>query len=188
MQMQDKSKCEKKKSTMWGCKCKTKASVRRRTLCEDANARQKQVWEEEEHYVGMQMQDKSKCEKKNTTWGCKCKKWRTQKLHEKERLPLLIHKEKNAPNKMTIEFMKGVQCAESTKPTSYTLPSSWMRRRNHHRQWEKKILKALRCTKKRKAKWWIKDPKKERKTREKKCKQKDDDRNCVKTKKHELNN
>jgi hypothetical protein len=33
-----------------------------------------------------------------------------------------------------------------------------------------------------------KDPKKERKTREKKCKQKDDDRNCVKTKKHELNN
>jgi hypothetical protein len=47
---------------------------------------------------------------------------KNSKLHEKERLPLLIHKEKNAPNKMTIEFMKGVQCAdESTKPTSYTL-------------------------------------------------------------------
>ncbi len=68
---QNKSKCEKKNTT-WGCKCKTKASVRRRTLRGDANARQKQVWEEE-HYVGMQMQDKSKCEKKNTMWGCKCK-------------------------------------------------------------------------------------------------------------------
>jgi hypothetical protein len=42
--MKNKSKCEKKKSTMWGCKCKTKASVRRRrALCGDANARQKQV-------------------------------------------------------------------------------------------------------------------------------------------------
>jgi hypothetical protein len=59
--MQDKSKCEKKNTT-WGCKCKTKASVRRRTLCADANARMK-----------------------------------NSKLHEKERLPLLAHKGTNAP-------------------------------------------------------------------------------------------
>lgn len=46
---------------------------------------------------------------------------KNSKLHEKERLPLLAHEEKNAPKKMTIEFMKGVQCAESTKPTLYTV-------------------------------------------------------------------
>jgi hypothetical protein len=41
--MQDKSKCKKKKNTMWGCKCKTKASVRRRTLRGDANARNEEL-------------------------------------------------------------------------------------------------------------------------------------------------
>jgi len=43
--------------------------------------------------------------------GIQMQEMKNSKLREKERLPLLAHKEKNARKKMTIEFTKGVQCA-----------------------------------------------------------------------------
>jgi hypothetical protein len=111
---QNKSKCEKK-NTMWGWKCKTKASVRRRRLCGDSNARNEELkvaWEGKIAIV--------------STWRKKCTQINDNRIHER--------------------------CAMCWKHKANLV--------HRHHEWEgeititnekKKILKALQCTKKRKA-------------------------------------
>lgn len=82
---------------------------------------------------------------------------------------------------MTIEFMKGVQCAESTKPTLYTVIMN--EKEKSPSPMRKNFTKSFAMHWKKKSQMMNKDQKKrKRKTREKKCKQKVDNRNCVKTK------